>query len=90
MEKFERQAIEAGFTKAQAEFLFRHVAQKLHTHTAEEILVDDEKTLEEALDTLDDALSTYDEQLEALQEATAALGAEQTEGEMEEEEEGEA
>jgi hypothetical protein len=81
MEKFERQAIEAGFTKAQAEFLFRHVAQKPHTHTAEEILVDDEKN------TLEEALATYDEQLEALEEATAGLEAEEAEEEIEEEEE---
>lgn len=71
-----RDAMGSGFSKQQAEFLHLHVAKAPHTHTPDQIFVDDENN------TLEDALATYDEQIEGIEAALA-----EEEGEEEEDDE---
>ena len=52
--KFLKMAIDHGFSPSQAAFLAEHVAQRPHTHTADEVIVDsaDGETLDHLIDEL--------------------------------------
>ena len=52
---FIEEALDAGFDQEQAEFLFERLAQRPHTHTADEVITDEEigETLAEALDAIE-------------------------------------
>ena len=78
MDKFVRDAMGSGFSKQQAEFLHLHVAKAPHTHTPDQIFVDDDNN------TLEDALATYDEQIEGIEATLAEEDEEEESGEAEE------
>jgi DNA-binding MurR/RpiR family transcriptional regulator len=66
---FLRKAGAEGFSASQAAFLWEHTAQRPHSHTSDEIIVDpdDGETLESFVDAVSEALSE-DEEAEDLEE----------------------
>lgn len=72
-EDFIQQALDAGFDDDQAAFLFERLAQRPHTHTADEIITDEKagETLDETLESIDDEIDALSEQPEEEEEEEA-------------------
>lgn len=61
--EFVAEAIRVGFSPAQAGFLWNHTAQKLHSHMADDIVVDPEdgETLDQFVDGVSETLAEMEE-----------------------------